>query len=44
MQDAGIDHIYFHQIGADQEGFCRFWADELQPELVSSPATKGRST
>jgi G6PDH family F420-dependent oxidoreductase len=44
MQDAGIDHVYFHQIGADQEGFCRFWTEELQPELVSSPATKGRST
>jgi G6PDH family F420-dependent oxidoreductase len=44
MQDAGIDHIYFHQIGADQEGFCRFWTEELQPELVSSPAKAGRST
>lgn len=32
--DAGYDHIYFHQIGPDQEGFFRFWRDELLPELV----------
>jgi hypothetical protein len=31
--DAGYDHLYFHQIGPDQEGFLRFWADELQPVL-----------
>jgi G6PDH family F420-dependent oxidoreductase len=29
--DAGYDHLYFHQIGPDQEGFLRFWADELAP-------------
>lgn len=29
--DAGYDHIYFHQIGPDQEGFIRFYADELLP-------------
>ena len=33
MIDAGIDHIYFHQIGPDQEGFCAFWEEELQPKL-----------
>ena len=27
--DAGYDHLYFHQIGPDQEGFFRFWSDEL---------------
>ena len=32
-QDAGYTHIYFHQIGYDQEGFFRFWRDELQPKL-----------
>ena len=32
--DAGYDHLYFHQIGPDQEGFLRFWADELQPALA----------
>jgi coenzyme F420-dependent glucose-6-phosphate dehydrogenase len=40
--DAGYDHLYFHQIGPDQEGFFRFWADELQPalaeHLVASPS------
>ena len=33
MLDAGIDHVYLHQVGPDQEGFCRFWADELVPGL-----------
>lgn len=31
--DAGYDHLYFHQIGPDQEGFFRFWTDSLQPAL-----------
>jgi len=31
----GIDHIYFHQIGDDQEGFLDFWTNEIQPELAS---------
>ena len=31
--DAGYTHIYFHQIGADQDGFFRFWKDELEPKL-----------
>lgn len=31
--DAGADHIYFHQIGDDQEGFCAQWRDVLQAEL-----------
>ena len=31
--NAGYTHIYFHQIGRDQEGFLRFWKDELQPHL-----------
>jgi coenzyme F420-dependent glucose-6-phosphate dehydrogenase len=29
----GIDHIYFHQIGPDQEGFVSFWERELQPAI-----------
>ena len=33
--DAGADHIYFHQIGPDQEGFIEFSAEELEPELAS---------
>jgi coenzyme F420-dependent glucose-6-phosphate dehydrogenase len=32
-EDAGYTHIYFHQIGRDQEGFLRFWSEELQPRL-----------
>src|SRR5918995_352421 len=32
-EQAGYTHIYFHQIGRDQEGFLRFWSEELQPKL-----------
>ncbi|HUR77401.1 MAG TPA: TIGR03557 family F420-dependent LLM class oxidoreductase [Acidimicrobiales bacterium] len=32
--DAGFDHVYFHQIGPDQEGFFNFWREELQPALA----------
>lgn len=31
--EAGMDHIYFHQIGPDQEGFLEFWDRELRPAL-----------
>jgi G6PDH family F420-dependent oxidoreductase len=31
---AGYDHLYFHQIGDDQEGFLRYWESELQPALA----------
>jgi G6PDH family F420-dependent oxidoreductase len=34
--DAGYDHLYFHQIGPDQDGFFRFWTDELEPALSAS--------
>ena len=30
---AGYTHVYFHQVGADQEGFVRFARDELLPKL-----------
>jgi coenzyme F420-dependent glucose-6-phosphate dehydrogenase len=30
---AGYTHIYFHQIGRDQEGFFRFFEQELKPKL-----------
>lgn len=33
MVDAGIDHVYLHQIGPDQEGFCDFWSTALAPQL-----------
>jgi G6PDH family F420-dependent oxidoreductase len=28
--EAGYDHLYFHQIGDDQDGFFRFWQSELR--------------
>ncbi len=31
--DAGYDHIYFHQVGRDQEGFLRFAERELLGEI-----------
>lgn len=36
MLDAGVDHVYLHQIGSDQEGFCQFWQDELRPQLADA--------
>jgi coenzyme F420-dependent glucose-6-phosphate dehydrogenase len=32
--EAGYDHVYFHQIGPDQDGFFRFWRDELGPAVA----------
>jgi coenzyme F420-dependent glucose-6-phosphate dehydrogenase len=29
MVKAGVDHVYLHQIGPDQEGFCDFWQREI---------------
>ena len=34
-EQAGYTHIYFHQIGHDQEGFFGFWEQELAPKLTS---------
>jgi coenzyme F420-dependent glucose-6-phosphate dehydrogenase len=33
FERAGFDHLYFHQVGPDQEGFFRFWREELEPKL-----------
>jgi G6PDH family F420-dependent oxidoreductase len=33
-EQAGFDHLAFHQIGPDQEGFFRFWEEELRPRLT----------
>ena len=30
---AGVDHLYLHQVGPDQEGFVEFWKSELRDEL-----------
>jgi coenzyme F420-dependent glucose-6-phosphate dehydrogenase len=34
---AGYDHVYFHQVGRDQEGFFSFWERELRPALEREP-------
>lgn len=31
--DAGFDHVYIHQVGPDQEGFFRFYAQEVLPHF-----------
>jgi coenzyme F420-dependent glucose-6-phosphate dehydrogenase len=31
--DAGYDHVFFHQVGPDQEGFLQFAERELLPLL-----------
>jgi hypothetical protein len=31
--DAGFEHVCIHQVGADQEGFLRFYAREVIPGL-----------
>lgn len=33
FEQAGFDHLYLHQVGPDQEGFFRFWREELKPRL-----------
>jgi coenzyme F420-dependent glucose-6-phosphate dehydrogenase len=32
--DAGYDHLWFHQVGPDQEGFFRFYEREVLPKLA----------
>ena len=31
--DAGIEHVYVHQVGPDQEGMMQFYAREVMPKL-----------
>ena len=39
----GYDHVYFHQVGPDQEGFFRFYADEVMPQVSElTPALTAR--
>jgi coenzyme F420-dependent glucose-6-phosphate dehydrogenase len=33
FEQAGYTHVYFHQIGRDQEGFFRFFEQDLKPKL-----------
>jgi coenzyme F420-dependent glucose-6-phosphate dehydrogenase len=30
---AGVNHVYLHQVGDDQEGFCKVWSTEIAPEV-----------
>ncbi|HEX2221756.1 MAG TPA: LLM class F420-dependent oxidoreductase, partial [Candidatus Limnocylindria bacterium] len=39
--DAGVDNVYIHQVGPDQEGFFRFFRDELRPALERVAAPTG---
>ncbi len=32
--EAGYDHVYVHQVGPDQDGFFRFYGDEVLPKLA----------
>jgi hypothetical protein len=36
--DAGFSHVYIHQIGPDQEGFCRFYEREILPHVRAAAA------
>ncbi|MGC2239670.1 MAG: TIGR03557 family F420-dependent LLM class oxidoreductase [Acidimicrobiia bacterium] len=31
--EAGIDHVYLHQIGDPTDGFIDFWLDEIRPKI-----------
>jgi coenzyme F420-dependent glucose-6-phosphate dehydrogenase len=33
FEQAGFDHVFVHQIGPDQDGFLRFYAEQVLPEL-----------
>lgn len=33
--DAGVDHLYFHQVGDPTDGFIDAWRSEIDPELRS---------
>ena len=36
--DAGFDHVYVHQVGPDQEGFCSFYEQEILPAFAAVTA------
>jgi coenzyme F420-dependent glucose-6-phosphate dehydrogenase len=40
--DAGYERVFLHQVGPDQDGFFRFWEEELRP-LVEQELTRPRS-
>jgi G6PDH family F420-dependent oxidoreductase len=36
--DAGYDHVYVHQVGRDQEGFFKFYQQQVLPEFQGAQA------
>lgn len=34
--ESGVDHVYFHQIGPDQEGFLAWFDAEVRPDLENA--------
>jgi G6PDH family F420-dependent oxidoreductase len=40
--DAGYDHVYVHQIGPDQDGFFRFYEQEILPQVQRMTARPAR--
>jgi G6PDH family F420-dependent oxidoreductase len=36
LLDSGVDHLYFHQVGSDQEGFLDVWDRDIRPALRST--------
>ena len=49
-EQAGYSHVYVHQVGSDQEGFMRFYKEEIMPHFGGSteappvPAQAGAAT
>lgn len=35
---AGVDHIYLHQVGTDQERFFKLYERDILPEFGIKPA------
>jgi coenzyme F420-dependent glucose-6-phosphate dehydrogenase len=33
FEQAGFDHVYVHQVGPDQDGFFRFYREQIFPRL-----------
>ncbi|MFL6277098.1 MAG: TIGR03557 family F420-dependent LLM class oxidoreductase [Blastocatellia bacterium] len=40
--DAGFDHVYVHQVGPDQQGFRKFYEEEIIPKIAG--LARGTST
>ena len=39
--DAGYDHVHVYQVGPDQEGFFRFYQDNILPRFTESQGASG---